>query len=391
MRGFVRPTPGDSGTALTSSEACRPVAQIGAETVDGGLWEQVGRLVDRARSPGDLRAHRLHAIAAWHWREQGRLVPSDFAEEAHSAKLASLVAPLVLSHVRAACDGPILVFKGPEVAARYPSRSMRPFGDLDLLVREPRLVQRALIGAGFVEVGDEEVYRDIHHLRPLYLEGFPLVLEIHARPKWPAGVRDLDLDELFQSAVPSVVAIEGVSALPAAQHALLLAAHAWAHAPLARLFHLVDIAVVRGVAPADEISTRAKRWGLGRVWETTSAAIDDVLQDRRGSWPSRTWARHLRDVREQTVFETHVGRWLAGFSALPPGAALRKGLDAVARDVRPAREETWGDKWFRSRRAVANAGSPRSRHEIQVERALRRRRLMAGRDPQDSVRGDDES
>lgn len=376
---------------LTASKVRARTTHVVDEPVADRLWNQVGCLVDRARSPADLRAHRLQALAAWRWHEEGRLVPSDFTETAHSAKLASLLAPLLLGHVRAACDGPILVFKGPEAAARYPSRSMRPFGDLDLLVREPRLVQHALLAAGFAEVGDEEVYRDIHHLRPLYLEGFPLVLEIHARPKWPEGIPVVDLDELFDAAVPSAVPVEGVLALPPAQHALLLAAHAWAHAPLARLFHLVDVAAIRQEARADEIRTIASKWGLRRIWETTSAAIDDALQDRRGSWPSHTWARHLRDVREQTVFENHLGRWLSGLSALPAGAGVRKGLDAVARDIRPAREETWGDKWFRSRRAVANAKSPRSRHEVEVERALRQRRVMAGRNAQNSRRRDDEA
>ena len=376
---------------LTASEARVTTTHVSDEPVDDRLWKQIGRLIDRARSPADLRVHRLHALAAWRWHEQGRLVPSDFTQKAHSAKVASLLAPLLLSHVRAACDGPILVFKGPEAAARYPSRSMRPFGDLDLLVREPRLVQRALVSAGFVEVGDEEIYRDIHHLRPLYLEGFPLVLEIHARPKWPEGIPVVDLEELFDAAVPSSVRVEGVSAPPPAQHALLLAAHAWAHAPLARLSHLVDVAAVRQEACTDEMRTIATEWGLQRVWETTCAAIDDTLQDRRGSWPSRTWARHLRDVREQTVFENHLGRWLSSLSALPPGAGVRKGLDALARDIRPAREETWGDKWFRSRRAVANAGSPRSRHEVEVERALARRSVTAGRSAQNSGRTDDEA
>ena len=376
---------------LTTSDVQAPSAHVGREQVDNLLWEQVGRMIDRARSSADLRAHRLQALAAWRWHEKGRLVPSDFTEKAHSAKVASLLAPLLLSHVRAACDGPILVFKGPEAAARYPSRSMRPFGDLDLLVREPRLVQRALLGAGFAEVGDEEVYRDIHHLRPLSLAGFPLVLEIHARPKWPEGIPAVDLDELFDAAVPSAVPVEGVSALPPAQHALLLAAHAWAHAPLARLFHLVDVAAIRQEARAEEIRTIATDWGLQRIWEATSAAIDDALQDRRGSWPSQTWARHLRDVREQTVFENHLGRWLSGLSALPSGAGVRKGLEAVARDIRPAQQETWGDKWFRSRRALTNAGSPRSRHEIEVERALRQRRVMAGRSAQNRMRKDDEA
>lgn len=364
---------------LKTSELELPVDARATEPRDTQLWEGVGRLVDRARSLADVRAHRLEALAAWRWHDQGRLVPADFAEHARSASFASLIAPLLLSHVRAAAEGEILMIKGPEAAARYPSPSMRPFGDLDLVVPDAPAVQRALVSAGFVLVGDDHLYRDIHHLQPLHLEGFPLVVEIHARPKWPEGIPHVALDELFDAAVDSVVPVDGISGLPAAQSALLLAAHAWAHVPLARIFHLVDVAAVRQDADPAEISALAARWGLGRLWRTTSDAADGLFYDRGSSWPLRSWARHLPRVRERTVLEDHLARWLACFSALPPAPALRTGLQAVVRDVRPAPDESWQDKWFRSRRAVANARSPRLQHVAQVEMELRRHR-SAGED-----------
>ncbi len=60
-----------------------------------------------------------------------------------------------------------------------------------------------------------------------------------------------------------------------------------------------------GRKPArDEIRTIATEWGLRRVWETTSAAIDDALQDRRSvmavahvgsTSPRRAGADRLRE------------------------------------------------------------------------------------------------
>lgn len=353
-------------------------APRGRDVADQRLWEGVGELVDRARSHSDLRAHRLEALAAWCWRGQGRPVPTDFAEQARSASLASLLAPLLLANVRAACDGPIVVLKGPEVAAHYPHPSMRPFRDLDLLVPNAADVQGSLRAAGFVPVGDETIYRDIHHLRPLHLDGFPLVVEIHSRPKWPERIPLVNGDELLDAAVASLLPIDGILALPSAHHALLLAAHGWSHAPFARLFHLIDVAVVRRGAVPREIEALAARWGLSRLWRTTSATVDALLYEGHRTWPLRSWARHLSDVREQTVLETHASSWLAGFSALPPLPAVRCGLEALAQDLRPVGGETWSDKWFRSRRAVANAFVARSEHEAEVEAELRERRSSPG-------------
>ena len=100
----------------------------------------------------------------------------------------ALAVPPLLERVRAACDGPLVVMKGPEVAARYAEPSTRPFRDLDLLACDAAAVQRSLLDAGFQVAGEPELYVDIHHLRPLYWPGLPLVIEVHQRPKWPAGL-----------------------------------------------------------------------------------------------------------------------------------------------------------------------------------------------------------
>ena len=48
----------------------------------------------------------------------------------------------------------LILMKGPEAAARYPDPALRPFCDLDFLVDDPAAAHRALMAAGFVEVGD---------------------------------------------------------------------------------------------------------------------------------------------------------------------------------------------------------------------------------------------
>jgi Uncharacterised nucleotidyltransferase len=334
------------------------------ERADAALWERVGRLVDRAQSAAGVRAHRLVAFAAWRARALGEGV--GVAGEARDAEIVALMAPLLLGHVRAACDAELVLLKGPEVSARYPHAAARPYGDLDLLVRDAAAVQRSLLDAGFVVVGDERTYRDIHHLRPVHLEGFPLVVEVHAEPKWPAVSAPPGFDELLAASVESVVPVAGIRALPAAHHAVLIAAHGWAHRPLGRLASLVDVAAMLEEADRDEAAAIADGWGLGRVWRTTVRAIDTLLGDASRPVALRLWARHLEQVREQTVLENHLSRWLSGWSALPPHRAAASTLVRIASDLRPAPGEGWRRKLARSRRAVANASTSTSEHEAAI-------------------------
>ena len=87
----------------------------------------------------------------------------------------------------------------------------------------------ALCATGFVEVGNLELFKDIHHQRPLWLPGFPLTVELHHEPKWPERLGSAPGRELLDAAIPSGSGVEGISTLPAAHHALALAAHSWAH------------------------------------------------------------------------------------------------------------------------------------------------------------------
>jgi hypothetical protein len=326
------------------------------------LWDRVGELADRAPRFSDLHHHRLHLIAASRMRTLGELLHEALVFEERLAAANSLSAPTLMRRVREATDARIIVMKGPEAAARWPLARLRPWKDLDLLVEDADAVQRALLGAGFVEVGEPELYEDIHHLRPLASPGLPLSIEVHIHPKWPTE-RTPSFEELHADAVPGAFAsIPDVLAPSAAHHAVLLAGHAWEHDPLSRLGSLVDIAALMLEAGRDETDAVAREWGVTRLWSATTRAIDEVLLD--GGRPLRRpiWRRHLHEARERTVFETHVERLVGPVAGHSVAAAPAVATRALARTLTPRGDERWGAKVRRSSRALRNRSLRRSDH-----------------------------
>src|SRR4029450_13299262 len=103
----------------------------------------------------------------------------------------------------AAVAGPIVLMKGPEVAALWPTPQSRPYSDVDLLVEDAAEAQRALLAAGLRPVGDPGLYVDIHHLRPLLAPGLAVAVEVHDRPKWIDGLGAPPTVGLLAAAVPS--------------------------------------------------------------------------------------------------------------------------------------------------------------------------------------------
>lgn len=328
------------------------------------LWASVLRLVDRAPSLDDLRAHGLHLLAAWHWRRLGRAVPGDLAEEERESAHRTAIAPLILQEARRAYDGPLIVIKGIQVARRYPVEYLRPYRDLDLVTDDAEGAQQALIKAGFVPVGwSSDYYAGLHHLAPLVSPLAPeLAIEIHRRPNWvPWGDPPLT-EELRALATEPVEGVPGVVGLSPAAHALAVAAHAWVELPFRRLLDLVDVAVLSLEAEETEIERLARTWGISGVWRVTRGAIDALFA--AGPTPSSlgVWARNLESVRDRTVLETHVRRLLSPFWALPLSEATRASGRALLDIVRPAPSETWTNKLARSRKALVHRSLPASRH-----------------------------
>jgi hypothetical protein len=342
------------GTASTDKDDADPV------------WTAVDRLIDSTDDLAALYAHRLHLLAARRWRGLGREVPPELEQAERLATLVTLLVPEVVGRIREVVAGPLVVYKGPEIATRYPDPALRPYVDLDILVPDAAAAQRALVDAGFVEVGDADYFAASPHSLPLAWRDFPLLIEVHRHPNWRTWLAPPPTEQLLESAVPSSLGVEGVLTLAPSEHVLVVAVHTWAHGPLTRLRDLIDVAVLsRGLDP-DELESLAGTWGIERLWRTTRAAAEAVLGEGAKPLPLRLWARNLLSVRERTVFESHLGQWLEGFSTLPAPAALAHMLREVGGDLRPVGTEGWGEKLRRTGRAVRNAFRQKSIHDEEL-------------------------
>ena len=154
-------------------------------------WDRVDALIDA--SPGLARpagtwASSVRGAPLARVREAAALPAS--SARSSQATWRTHAAPRVLAEIRAACDGPIMLVKGPAVAARFPDPATRPFVDLDLLVPDAQAAQAALLGAGFRLSGDPADYpAHLHHLPPLHSPADPIPVEVHSRLKWVDGLQ----------------------------------------------------------------------------------------------------------------------------------------------------------------------------------------------------------
>jgi hypothetical protein len=259
-----------------------------------------------------------------------------------------------------------MLMKGPEVAASYPEPRTRPYADIDLLAEDPDGAQRALLAAGFIPRADARDHSRAQHLDPLIDPELALLVEIHRRPNCPARLTAPTTDELFSLAVPSVTGIDGLLAPLPAAHALLLAAHAWAHHPLGRIGDLLDVAAILPLDQRPAAEALARRWGWRRMWQTTLTAADALLGGAPEPFALRTWARHLGTVSELSVLDNHMVRMIAPGFALPP----RHVPMGVAIELRGYAELNPGERWPRKlgRTAIAmrDAFTVKSQHDSRV-------------------------
>lgn len=332
------------------------------------VWEAADRLLD-TMSTDAIRLHRVVPLAARRLRRLGGDVPQDFLHEERAARAAMMVLPSLLRRIREAYEGPVLVIKGPEVAASYPDAA-RSFDDLDLLVGDPREAQRALVAAGFVEVPDPtDHFLGIHHLPPLVWPELPLKIELHARPKWPRDLPVPPVQSLFDEAVPSLCAVDGIDAPAPHHHALVVAAHAWAHTPLRDLRDLIDVAATARRAYEPDLLRTARAWRMERLWDTTDSAVQWRFHGGRRPVAVSLWARHLINLREATVFEGHLVRWASPLWFLPVRRAVRVAFRQVLLDMRPDAGTSWSEKARRVFRATQHAFLSKSKHGWRAEDA----------------------
>jgi hypothetical protein len=331
-----------------------------------GIWEGVDRLIDAAPSVLDLQAHGLHLLAARRWRALGVPVPQDVARAELWAELRVTAARTLLERIRATCEGPIVLIKGPAVSTAYPDPALRPFLDLDLLVADPTAAQTALLAAGFEPVPARMHPETMHHLHPLQLPGSPLSLELHERPKWIEGRPQPSFDELIAGCEPARFGVEGILTLQPAYHALVLVAHLWAHDPSARLLRFLDVAVLSEAAPSGELDRLADAWAMRRPWTATRSVADALFRGSREPLSMRLWARNLSKAREPKVFELHASRCLSPFFVLPPRLAARAAGKAAAGLFRPQPYEGWGGKLRRTAQQLRHPAMRRSVHGREV-------------------------
>lgn len=334
-----------------------------------GLWDGVDRILERMTPElatenglGPLEARRLHLA--------GEEVPDYLLREERAGRTATLVAPALLERAREAYDGPLLLVKGPELTARYPDGARR-FGDLDLVAGDAEAAQAALLGAGFrlqdrdwPPEGYDDVRRPHYHLHPLEWQGLGLRIEIHKHAKWPDGLQPPRNEELFEAAVPSVLGIEGLLTPHPDHHAVLLVSHAWGEIPMRRVRQLVDVLAFVDDGDRPEIRRVAARWGIQRGWMSTLAVADWLLRGAPEPRLVRVWARYLRELREPNVLEMHVQDWLSPFWLTTPLPATRKTCSAVARDLKPKPDQTWGSKIRQTGRAITHPRRSRTEHYV---------------------------
>jgi len=320
------------------------------------LWRSVDRLLAQADVDAVI-AHKLGPLAANRLRRLGRPVPPALEAEERAAGLANALVVPLLERIRASTGGALVLFKGPEVAQLYPGRARR-FVDVDLLAADAPAVHAALQEHGFVEASDDpdEYYVGHAHLRELKWPTIWLKVEVHSRTHSPAGVAGAPIRTLLDAAVPSRSGIDGISALHPIHHTLVLATHAWVHEPLASLRDVVDVAAAAEGLDREELARTARAWGIERLWRTTEDAIDSLFYGRHPTAPLRSWARHVPAVRERTVLENHLARWLHSYWELPFRAAARRMVATVVADLRPAPGEPRREKLLRIYRALRKPG-----------------------------------
>ena len=118
----------------------------------------------------------------------------------------------------------------------------------------------------------------------------------------------------------------------------------------------------------------ARSWRIAKIWRTTHGAIGTLLGGEPPTVPVRLWGRHLVSVRERTVLDNHLQRWLHAFWERPLHAAVAATMGAVRQELLPEPGEGWRDKLTRAGHALRHPGTPLSAHARGWREAASRRR-----------------
>ena len=260
----------------------------------GWLDACLGALGDRRPippPPADLDWDRLLALAeaedvlpavayaasVGQWRSVPAATHRRLVEALAASRARSLVMTRALARVvrRLAAEGiDIIPLKGPVLAETvYPDPALRPFSDLDLLVRpaDRRRADVALRRLGCVPVADAHSWEfDIDHDGATVYEApdgvridLHWVLLTEARYAWNRS----QANAVWTRAVPMTLAGERVQALAPEDQVLHLATHFAVHHSLTGLLRTWDLALVLTWQPLDwpRLLERAQVWRVHRA------------------------------------------------------------------------------------------------------------------------------
>jgi hypothetical protein len=309
--------------------------------LSGGIWPGLFAIIDRNNDPEELEYHGLSALAADHWAEIGRPVPPEVRSRRVGYVASQLEAQRLVASTCLAIDGPIVLLKGLDVAARYPESTLRRVRDVDALVSDADRVHDSLLTSGFrpiVEAGaswQPHDYDDLHELAPVECPGISMRLEVHRRPNWPSWGTPPPLDEILEAAVASTVAMDGVLAPSLEHQTLLVLAHSWSRQSFLQLCQLVDFAVLVEHCDFDVVRRTARAWGLARLLDIGRHAVDSVLLSRRPDPRVVRWlAPQLRTLAIPSPARRQFDRYAATYFVLPPLRATWCLFEGLERRVR---------------------------------------------------------
>jgi hypothetical protein len=314
----------------------RLLAQADADDLLPALAHALAGVPDAA-APPPTRRRLTDALAAGRARH---LVMSD--------ALARVLARFEAERI------PAIVLKGPALAETvYPDPALRPFGDLDVLVRPADRVRAdaALLALGHRRLADAHSWDfDVAwDGATLYATPEGVHVDLHwsllTEPRYPWN--HAETAAVWERAAPLTVAGRRALGLAREDLVLYLAAHLAVHHALSGLLRHGDVALVLRHDTPDwpRLLERAARWRVGRALFLVLARVEavfgplvppDVLAALRPRGPrAALLAALLRDAgAERRVRLEHLvtllladrGRDVAGalgHALCPPGAWLR--------------------------------------------------------------------
>jgi hypothetical protein len=296
------PRPGAAGARsrrLLAERSPDPLVALARAVVAG--WsppDALPSLVGREWERTVTRAERERLAPALHVALRGGGAPPTALARLRAAWLAAerqhLLADAQLREIVAALGGAgieAIVLKGPALAEYYPDPALRPFTDLDLLVRrrdrEAALEVLARLGYAHGSPGRSLAY-ELEHAAAVSLVASPDASRLPVDLHWeciahPGGARATALaaEEIWSRAVPAPAWGAAARALAPEDLLVYLAAHLAIHHALAGALWRLDLALVleRHAATLDwdAVGARAVRWGVAAAAYFALRAVGDEL------------------------------------------------------------------------------------------------------------------